>query len=207
MGRYPRLALALLAATPFAAHARDGALRPLDRPPFLDPAPAAREPVVALRAPGPPPVLIAAGSFVMGSDTAEIGWAVAACRREPVSEDCADVMFANELEAHEVTLSAYRIDRTEVTVAAYARCVAAGRCGAPAFSEGGARFDRPDYPVTLVTWNDADAFCTFAGGRLPSEAEWERAARGGSRGAAARRFPWGNVWDPRRANHGARSLD
>jgi formylglycine-generating enzyme len=107
------------------------------------------------------------------------------------------------MEAHEVMLSAYYIDRTEVTVAAYRRCVTLGRCAEPPYASGGQRFDRGDYPVTLVSWNDADEYCRFAGGRLPTEAEWERAARG----TDGRHFPWGNLYNKRVANHGALGLE
>jgi formylglycine-generating enzyme required for sulfatase activity len=102
-----------------------------------------------------------------------------------------------------VYLSDFWIDRTEVTVAAYGRCVAAGACAPPPYAEGGERFDRPDYPVVLVSWNDARRFCAWAGGRLPTEAEWERAARG----LTGRRYPWGNVYNPFLANHGAFAFD
>jgi formylglycine-generating enzyme required for sulfatase activity len=159
--------------------------------------------VIALRAPGPAEILIPAGSFVMGSTEKEIGFAIALCRKEPRGDESCDKLFGNEVEAHEVTLSAYYIDRTEVTVAAYRRCVELGRCTAPPYASGALRFDRPDFPVTLVSWNDADEYCHFAGGRLPTEAEWERAARG----ASGRRFPWGNVYNKRLANHGSFALD
>ncbi|HEX9294275.1 MAG TPA: formylglycine-generating enzyme family protein [Polyangiaceae bacterium] len=159
-------------------------------------------PVVALRAAGAAQVFIPAGSFAMGSDGPEIEYAIALCKKEPHGEKDCERYFARELEVHDVALSAYYIDRTEVTVAAYRRCVELGRCTAPTYAAGGQRLDRPEYPVTLVTWNDADAYCRFAGGRLPTEAEWERAARGRS----GRRFPWGNLFNKGACNHGAAAL-
>jgi formylglycine-generating enzyme required for sulfatase activity len=160
-------------------------------------------PIVTLRAAGPGRILIRAGSFVMGSNAEEIELAIELCKRDWRGADFCEKQFVNELEAHEVMLSAYYIDRTEVTVADYRRCVELGRCSAPPFASGGQRFDRPDYPVTLVTWNDADDYCRFAGGRLPTEAEWERAARGPN----GRRFPWGNAPNKSLFNQGGAVLD
>jgi len=182
------LALALLSFEPLSA---EGA--------------GAAAPVVSLHAPGSSEVLIPAGSFLMGSTPDDVRYAIALCRKEPRGrgEDVCEKLFVNEMEAHEVTLSAFFIDRTEVTVGAYRRCVELGRCSAPPYASGATRFDRSDYPVTLVSWGDADEYCRFAGGRLPTEAEWERAARG----AAGRRFPWGNVYNKSLANHGAFALD
>jgi sulfatase modifying factor 1 len=169
----------------------------------LDRAPA--QGIAVLREPLGGRVPIAGGSFVMGSTALDIQRAEAFCLREILRPRCHEflVSFRAETPAHEVTLSPYAIDRTEVTVAAYARCVAAGACDPPGFTLGDARFDRPDFPVTYVRWEDASAYCAWAGGRLPTEAEWEFAARG----PAERVFPWGNLYNPHLANHGALASD
>jgi formylglycine-generating enzyme required for sulfatase activity len=159
------------------------------------------EGVVVLRSPGAGEVLIRAGAFTMGSE--DLADAVSLCRLEPRRDECKEEWFAAEHAAHQVYLSDYWIDRREVSVARYRPCVAAGVCAAPPYAEGGERFDRPELPVVLVSWNDARRFCAWAGGRLPTEAEWERAARG----AAGRRYPWGNVYNPFLSNHGAWAID
>lgn len=89
-----------------------------------------------------------------------------------------------------VTLSAFYIQRTEVSEGAYAACVAAGACRPARGRARGSTF-----PVTGVTWHDARRYCRWRGWRLPTEAQWERAARGTDQ----RYFPWG----PKDARGGA----
>lgn len=162
---------------------------------------AAQEPpvrILVLTAPGPLMVRVAEGPFVFGSSTDEILTAAAACAAEPLGHRCTEQTFANELGRRRVHLPSFWIDRTEVTVREYARCVDAGRCSAPGFAAGGERFSRPDYPVTFVSWYDAVAYCAFRGARLPTELEFERAARG----SLGRTYPWGNFYNAGVANHG-----
>jgi formylglycine-generating enzyme required for sulfatase activity len=118
-------------------------------------------------------ILIPAGEFLMGDDTAP---------------------FAYEKPQHTVTLDSYWIDRAEVTNAQYRLCVEAEACAEPKVWED-ENLNGDDQPV-LVPWEGAQAYCKWAGARLPSEAEWEKAARG----TDGRKWPWGNEFDPSRAN-------
>jgi len=99
----------------------------------------------------------------------------------------------NEIPDHDVKLDAYWIDQLEVTNAMFALCMSSGGCTPPQSFKSQRRadyFDNPefkDYPVVYVTWGQAKAYCEWAGRRLPTEAQWERAARGDD----FRTFPWG----------------
>jgi len=122
-------------------------------------------------------VYIPAGKFTMGIDAGE----------------------PDEGPAHEVYLDAYWMDQTEVTNAMYTLCVQDGVCKPPVETGSYTRehyYDSPlfaDYPVIYVDWEMASTYCGWAGARLPSEAEWEKAARGED----ALLYPWGEEWDVR----------
>ena len=113
-----------------------------------------------------------------------------------------DVLLdSDEIPAHKVQLNAYWVDQVEVTNGMYGLCVEAGKCRLPVRLNSDNRFDYfgnpefQDYPVVQVTWTDANNYCQWAGRRLPTEAEWERAARGDD----MRTFPWGD--EPPNANN------
>jgi formylglycine-generating enzyme required for sulfatase activity len=141
--------------------------------------------------PSPPPIAdvmveVSAGVFVMGSDSGD----------------------PEDAPAHQVDLPAFEIDRFEVTNDDFAAFVEATGYETDAERDGKKNWrdsygeGKENHPVVRVTWNDAAAYCAWLDKRLPSEAEWEKAARG----AEEYRFPWGNEWDPASANTVASGL-
>ena len=104
----------------------------------------------------------------------------------------------NEYPQHTVYLDGFWIGKYEVTNDQYRKCVEAGACDKP---DKGDRYGKSEYgnsPVIYVNWYDARDYAQWAGGRLPTEPEWEKAARG----TDGRTYPWGDVWDPNRCNTG-----
>ncbi|MCP5095065.1 MAG: SUMF1/EgtB/PvdO family nonheme iron enzyme [Chloroflexi bacterium] len=113
----------------------------------------------------------------------------------------------DEGPSHLIRLSAFFIDETEVTNAEYALCVDEGICTAPARLTatyhpayyGAAAYD--NYPIIFVNWFDANTFCEWRGARLPSEAEWEKAAAYDPNQAIILRYPWGDAFDGVKVNY------
>ncbi|MCP4642124.1 MAG: formylglycine-generating enzyme family protein, partial [bacterium] len=112
-------------------------------------------------------VYVPAGTFIMGSEWGE----------------------ADEEPRHVVDLDAFYIDKYETTNEQYARCVEAKKCKRQT-AWAKKDLNSPKQPVVGVGWNDGVDYCEFAGKRLPTEAEWEKAARG----TDERRYPWGDEW-------------
>lgn len=104
----------------------------------------------------------------------------------------------DEYPERTVEVAPFAVMRTEVSNEAYARCVGAGVCDETPFMSADG-LDDDAFPVLGATWRDASTYCAWIGARLPTEAEWEYAARGGM---AGQRYPWGPTFDAGRARCG-----
>ena len=132
-------------------------------------------------------VFVQAGEFIMGNDSGSTA----------------------EKPAHNVYVDSFWIDRTEVTNAMYSKCVSDGKCPRPDSTNsntrekyyGNSEFD--NYPVIFVSWNSANIYCEWANRRLPTEAEWEKAASWDEKNNRKITYPWGNRADCSLANYWA----
>jgi len=142
--------------------------------------------------------LIPAGAFTMGGEKET---ALSEC--EKYFSGCAlNEWYLNESPIHEVTLNAFTMDLYEVTNSKYKECVAAGSCTPPTRKSSSTRsayydaVEFAEYPVIWVSWDQAQTYCEWRGARLPTEAEWEKAARG----TEARLYPWGETFESGEGN-------
>jgi formylglycine-generating enzyme len=181
--------------------------------------------VVRVEAPPRREVVVPAGEFVMGIDEADVSELTQDCRMAferhqptqfPIGNGMQSTtfceMYGHELEGlvdkiqldddstvdRKVYLSSFAIDRDEVSVTDYRACIAAGACELDPLIAGDERYIRDTWPLVNVTWDEAQTYCRWRGGRLPTEAEWERAARGDDR----RKWPWGDADRLADFNHG-----
>ncbi len=134
-------------------------------------------------------ITIAPGEFTMGSSEKDIEWAAQTFYSESLD------YYRDETPAHTVNLPAYKIDITEVTMGQYRLYREQTGVPAPKFMDND-RFNQDHQPVVGVTWQEAADYCTTMGKRLPTETEWEKAARG----TDGRFYPWGNKPDETQAN-------
>ncbi len=142
-------------------------------------------------------ITIPGGSFFMGSDKEDT-------EGKGAEFGMAKPLYLDEHPRHEVTLPTYYIDRFEVTNAQYKRYMDASKARPPrSWPNGQIPQGRERYPVTHINWYEAQQYCEWAGKRLPTEAEWEKAARG----TDGREYPWGNDFDEKRANTGGSGVN
>lgn len=147
----------------------------------------------------PRAVVVPGGSFTMGIVPDDVDGLVSECKLATNEQHCED--YRKELvnlAEHRVHVDAFAIDRAEVTVREYKACVEAGACALDPLVAGPPGYVADDLPIVEVTWPEARDYCGWRHARLPTEAEWERAARGDD----ARIWPWGEAERADDWNHG-----
>ncbi len=142
-------------------------------------------------------VLVPRGSFVMGVDKAVNPQVKHMSKIKQLKYAVSREAFNDEGPAHAVTLDSFHIDKYEVSNKKYGKFMKATGHPAPAYWDDHRR-NKPEQPVSGVNWHDANAYCSWDNKRLPTEAEWEKAARG----PEGFKYPWGNELDPTKANFG-----
>lgn len=141
--------------------------------------------------------LIPSGDFIMGGDS---GSGMAECQKFHII--CRQEWFVNQEPIHNANVNAFYIDKYEVTNSMYRSCVDSGVCLPPRHEDSSTRlnyYSSPEfdnYPMIWADWYMAQTYCEWRDGRLPTEAEWEKA----SRGPDGRLYPWGNGIDCSQAN-------
>ncbi len=148
---------------------KSAAVEPLDQAPLIKPV---KSEIVIIE--GTEMILVPGGEFIMGNDKG----------------------YKDEGPTHKVFLTGYYIDRFPVTNKQFKEYLKDTDAEPPRNFWDHPDFNHDDQPVIGVNWDEAKAYCNWAGKRLPTEAEWEKAARG----TDARQYPWGNEWEPNRCN-------
>jgi len=139
-------------------------------------------------------IYVPGGEFHMGSDTEAVAGAMAFC--DEFGGPCEPWVYEVEQPRHRVTLDAFWIDQTEVTHREYDACAREDDCPKSQASLSERERAQGRHPVTGVDWHAAKTYCAWVGGRVPTEAEWEFAARGPDEHT----FPWGDPFDGTRLN-------
>jgi len=142
-------------------------------------------------------VLVPGGPFVMGVDKAVNPQVKHMSKIKRLKYAVSAEAFNDEGPAHTVTLDSFHIDKYEVSNKKYGEFMKATGHPAPAYWDDHRR-NKPEQPVSGVNWHDANTYCNWANKRLPTEAEWEKTARG----PEGFKYPWGNQLDPTKANFG-----